>query len=331
MNLHNDQEAFSELLQATAESIGLPQVYVEKDYWVTKALKHLAQSPHASSVVFKGGTSLSKAYRLIDRFSEDIDLAICFNDTTDNQRKKLIKDIENAASEGLRYIENDDRESKGSRFRRTVYEYPRLTDELSFGQASPQLLIEVNTFTKPEPFEKRELQSLVADFLITADQTTIIAQYELESFSINVLSVKRTLIEKILGVIKDSYSDQPVAKLSARIRHLYDICLILRSDEHRSFFTTAECTKLFKDCIEDEVKSFGDPHKYFERKLIEAPIFTNFEKWRPSIEVTYSTTFSDLVYGDLPLMNEIELTVIFIKGVPEHFRQMLHRLPVSQS
>ena len=263
--------------------------------------------------MFKGGTSLSKAYRLIDRFSEDIDLAVCLDNATDNQRKKLIKDIESAASEGLRYIENDDRESKGSRFRRTVYEYPRLTDELRFGQASPQLLIEVNTFTKPEPFEKRELQSLVADFLTAVGETTLIAQYELESFSINVLSVQRTLIEKILGVIKDSYSDQPVAKLSARIRHLYDICLILRSDEHRNFFTTDEFTHLFKNCIEDEIKSFGDPHKYFERKLIEAPIFSNFEKWRPSLELTYSTTFSDLVYGDLPAMYEVLNTVIFIK------------------
>lgn len=313
MNLHKDQEAFSELLQATAESVGLPQVYVEKDYWVTKALKHLAQSPHASSVVFKGGTSLSKAYRLIDRFSEDIDLALWLEDATDNQRKKLIKEIEISVSEGLRYIENDDRESKGSRFRRTVYEYPRLTDELVFGQASPQLLIEVNTFTKPEPFEQRELQSLVADYLIKTDQATIIAQYELASFLINVLSVKRTLIEKILGVIKDSYSDQPIVKLSNRIRHLYDICLILRHDEYRNFFTSGECTHLFKDCIEDEIKSFGDPHNNFQKPLIEAPIFSNFEKWRPSLEATYDSIFSNLVYGNLPAMDEVMNTLIFIK------------------
>lgn len=313
MNLHKDQEAFSELLQATAVSIGLPQVYVEKDYWVTKALKHLAQSPHASSVVFKGGTSLSKAYRLIDRFSEDIDLAVWLEDATDNQRKKLIKEIESSVSEGLRYIENDDRESKGSRFRRTVYEYPRLTDELVFGQASPQLLIEVNTFTKPEPFEQRELQSLVADFLIKADQATIIAQYELASFLINVLSVKRTLIEKILGVIKDSYSDQPIVKLSNRIRHLYDICLILQHDEYRNFFTSGECTHLFKDCIEDEIKSFGDPDNNFQKPLIEAPIFSNFERWRPALEATYNSIFSNLVYGNLPVMDEVINTLIFIK------------------
>ncbi len=69
MKLHEDEEVFSELVGVTAETIGLPQIYVEKDYWVTKALKFLSESSHIDEVVFKGGTSLSKAYRLIDRFS----------------------------------------------------------------------------------------------------------------------------------------------------------------------------------------------------------------------------------------------------------------------
>ncbi|TPD60033.1 nucleotidyl transferase AbiEii/AbiGii toxin family protein [Emcibacter nanhaiensis] len=76
MKLHEDEEAFQELIVATAQHIGLPEVHVEKDYWVTKALKNLSESDYARDAVFKGGTSLSKAYRLIDRFSEDIDLAI---------------------------------------------------------------------------------------------------------------------------------------------------------------------------------------------------------------------------------------------------------------
>lgn len=42
MNLHEDNEAFAELVEVAAEFIGLPQVYVEKDYWVTKALKYLS-------------------------------------------------------------------------------------------------------------------------------------------------------------------------------------------------------------------------------------------------------------------------------------------------
>ncbi len=59
-----------------AETFGLPQVYGEKGYWVTQSLKHLSESVHVDDVVFKGGTSLSKAYRLLHRFLEDIDLAV---------------------------------------------------------------------------------------------------------------------------------------------------------------------------------------------------------------------------------------------------------------
>ena len=91
MRLHEDREAFSELVQATAEAVGLPQVYIEKDYWVTKALKHLSESAHVSDVVFKGGTSLSKAYRLVERFSEDIDLAVFAGGRGDAARKHCLE------------------------------------------------------------------------------------------------------------------------------------------------------------------------------------------------------------------------------------------------
>jgi predicted nucleotidyltransferase component of viral defense system len=102
MRLHEDTAVFSELIQTTAEAMGLPQVYIEKDYWVTKALKHLSESAHINEVVFKGGTSLSKAYRLIDRFSEDIDLAVFTGNRSDSARKAFLKNIETTVSSGLK-------------------------------------------------------------------------------------------------------------------------------------------------------------------------------------------------------------------------------------
>ena len=161
MNLHEDNEAFSEFVQLTAETFGLPQVYVEKDYWVTKSLKHLSESAHVDDVVFKGGTSLSKAYRLLHRFSEDIDLAVFKGDKSNNALKNQIKDVEKVVTQSLNYLEDDERESKGSKFRKTVYQYPRSIDGKEFGQASPDLLVEINAFTQPEPFEKRALRKLV--------------------------------------------------------------------------------------------------------------------------------------------------------------------------
>jgi len=313
MKLHEDTEAFAELVTAAATHIGLPEAYVEKDYWVTRALKHLSQSTHHDVAIFKGGTSLSKAYRLIDRFSEDIDLAIFAGDLSGGAKKRLLKNIEKVVARDLIEIKEDVRISKGSNFRKTVYQYPRKADDENFGQASTELLIEVNSFTNPEPFDERELQSFVAEMLRGTGKGELIEAYELQSFPVQVLSVKRTLIEKILGVIKDSYNADPVARLSLRIRHLYDICLILKQEEHRAFVAGDEFASLCKVCIEDERILFKDTAGLFDKPLAEAPIFSNFKEWRPSLEVTYSGAFKDLVYSDLPSMQDIDDTLAFIK------------------
>ena len=63
------------LNQATALT-GLPSVAIEKDWWVTLALSASFSLAYSKNIVFKGGTSLSKGWNLIERFSEDIDLAI---------------------------------------------------------------------------------------------------------------------------------------------------------------------------------------------------------------------------------------------------------------
>ena len=305
MNLHEDVETFSELVEASAALIGLPQVYVEKDYWVTKALKHLCDSRHSGVAVFKGGTSLSKAYRLIDRFSEDIDLAVFGAGLSGNALKKLLKNVEGVAATGLKCLKDDSRQSKGSMYRKTVYQYPRHIDGQDFGQASPELLIEVNAFTYPEPFEKIELQSLIAETLTNIDKTDLIEQFGLEDFSINVLSVRRTLVEKLLAVIKDSYNDDPAARLSVRIRHLYDICLIMRDSDIQNFLGADDFKVLCDRCIEDEKAGFFGYSDCLEKPLAEAPLFSDFGEWRSSLEVTYKGLFADLVYGELPSMDEV--------------------------
>lgn len=81
-----------------AESKGIVDNAVEKDYWVSMVLRAIFTLPYATAFVFKGGTSLSKGWSLIERFSEDIDLAIdrqylgFTTVDTKNQRTKLRKD-----------------------------------------------------------------------------------------------------------------------------------------------------------------------------------------------------------------------------------------------
>lgn len=73
MNLHHDKEAFEELLIGASNELAIPTNIIEKDYYVTIVLKSLAEK--LDNMVFKGGTSLTKCYQLLDRFSEDIDIS----------------------------------------------------------------------------------------------------------------------------------------------------------------------------------------------------------------------------------------------------------------
>jgi predicted nucleotidyltransferase component of viral defense system len=73
MNLHHDREAFEELIVGAANELTIPTNVIEKDYYVTIILKALSEK--IKDMVFKGGTSLTKCYQLLDRFSEDIDLS----------------------------------------------------------------------------------------------------------------------------------------------------------------------------------------------------------------------------------------------------------------
>lgn len=71
----HERDDFVDLLVTVGEATGAGAAIVEKDYWVTEALRLIAAS-FGAGVVFKGGTSLSKAWDLIQRFSEDIDLLV---------------------------------------------------------------------------------------------------------------------------------------------------------------------------------------------------------------------------------------------------------------
>jgi hypothetical protein len=148
--------------------------------------------------------------------------------------------------------------------------------------------------------------------LIRLGHADLITKYELDSFSVNVLSVKRTLVEKMLGVIKDSYHEKPVERLSDRIRHLYDICLILRHDEYKTFVQSTEFLPLCEMCIDDEKVGFLGNSDCFENPLADAPLFFEFSNWQSSLESTYKTIFADLVFGEMPKMNEIADALNFL-------------------
>ena len=87
-----------------AEHTGIPTLHVEKDFWIGEALRACQRVAveRGVEIVLKGGTSLSKGYKLIDRFSEDVDLIVVFDDDESPQsRHQVFRNMANAAGEAL--------------------------------------------------------------------------------------------------------------------------------------------------------------------------------------------------------------------------------------
>ena len=95
IKLYTNKEAFSNAILVTSDSTNIAPDFIEKDYWISMVLKRLSESKYVDSVVFKGGTSLSKGHKLINRFSEDVDVAVILTpDTSGNKIKTLIRTVE---------------------------------------------------------------------------------------------------------------------------------------------------------------------------------------------------------------------------------------------
>ncbi|MCF8224249.1 MAG: nucleotidyl transferase AbiEii/AbiGii toxin family protein [Bacteroidales bacterium] len=117
MNLHENTDQFKEAIRVASDHFDIREEFIEKDYWVTFILKKLSESEFRDQVVFKGGTSLSKVYNLIDRFSEDVDLAIIKSpDQTDTNIRNLIRKVEKHITKGFTEVYVNGLTSKRTKF-----------------------------------------------------------------------------------------------------------------------------------------------------------------------------------------------------------------------
>lgn len=122
MKLHEKLQLFEEAIEATVDEFGLYPEFVEKDYWICHILQNLSRLDKESLCVWKGGTSLAKAYHLINRFSSDVDIAILTEHLSPNQLKKLVAKIGHESTVGLVELDNSGT-IKNNKFRKTYHSY----------------------------------------------------------------------------------------------------------------------------------------------------------------------------------------------------------------
>ena len=217
--LHNDAFIFEQIILRVAENTGIEPSIIEKDYYVTLFLRQIiALQPN---IIFKGGTSLSKCYKLINRFSEDIDLNIeTETHPSEGQRKKLKKNIVSVIDElGLVFVNPEGVHSRRD-YNRYVIDYPTVfpTEYLK-----DNLIVETAVYIKAYPCVRLRASSLIYDYLKKNGYDKLIDQYRLHPFEVNVQAAERTLIDKVYA-LGDYYLD---GKVQEHSRHIYDIYKLL--------------------------------------------------------------------------------------------------------
>lgn len=211
---------------AVARIAGIPQQHVEKDFWITEALRGVANASRESrcSVIFKGGTSLSKGYRLIERFSEDVDLLAILPNGSAKARNSVLKKIV-AGAESATGIDGDvDLASVTRGEKRAVrLSYPTALDSAGLRSS---VLIEIGTRGGALPFVRRPVQSLIAEY---AERAGLDADFEeIEPVSLLVLEPVRTLVEKLM-ILHHAATEGDAKRRRDTARHYYDVDVLLRS------------------------------------------------------------------------------------------------------
>lgn len=223
MNLHHDKEAFAELIIGAANELAIPTNVIEKDYYVTITLKALAEK--TKDMVFKGGTSLTKCYQLLDRFSEDIDLSYTAESGMPGEsRKKQLKNNIVSTMEEFGFPINN-LETTRSRRNYNCYRasYPSFYEQN--GILKPELVIETYVAMLPFPTTKRMVDNYIYRFLREINRLDLAETYELMPFKITTQTIERTLVDKVFALC-DYYMQEKTERHS---RHLYDIHKIVET------------------------------------------------------------------------------------------------------
>ncbi|MCU0337700.1 MAG: nucleotidyl transferase AbiEii/AbiGii toxin family protein [Sediminibacterium sp.] len=225
-----------EILNQATELTGLPAVAIEKDWWVTLCLQASFSSPYSSNIVFKGGTSLSKGWNLIDRFSEDIDLAMdrrffgFEGDISKTQIRKLrkhscefisteiVKDIIQKLTDWGAITECEvfaQHATESDKDPQTIaITYNSVVDTSEY--LPQRVLIEISSRSLMEPTEIRCINSILNESFPNSNFTVA-------AVDIPTVLPERTFMEKIF-LLHEEFSQEPekirVERLS---RHFYDI------------------------------------------------------------------------------------------------------------
>lgn len=239
----------------------LPPQAIEKDAWVTLVLRMIFTSELAEHFIFKGGTSLSKAFNLIQRFSEDIDLGIdrkylgfdgdlnkrqirklrraCHSFVSTELSETLQKQLNEFSIDPSLYeiiIENTEVSDQDPETIKVNYQ--SVFNELAY--LPQRILIEVSARSLIEPHQEVGIKSLIDAHYPETD-------FAEQEFSVHATNPQKTFLEKLILLHEEFQKPTEKIRYLRMSRHFYDIGQILNSEFGQSALKN---TKLFKSIIE---------------------------------------------------------------------------------
>ncbi|WPY97323.1 nucleotidyl transferase AbiEii/AbiGii toxin family protein [Christiangramia sp. OXR-203] len=307
MKLHHYKAAFEGAIVATAQHFGISEIYVEKDYWVTFALKIIFTEPNSKDIaVFKGGTSLSKCYGIIQRFSEDIDLVVIKEDgETDNSLKRKLKKVTSVLESEMKLVPDHPLENKKGKIRKLVYGYDKVGVKGIYGEVRDQIVLEVSSLGRSYPSQKVSVHSMITQFIATTNNQDLIKEYQLEPFNLTAISIERTFCEKIISLVRFSYTENPLEDLKNKIRHTYDLHQLLQECKISTFLKSDDFETMLLQVGKDDDKAIPTDKEWLSRHPSESLFFKNTGKVWESLSPTYNGQFRELLTGELPDEKEV--------------------------
>jgi hypothetical protein len=290
---------------------GLREAIIEKDYFVTEALR-IIEREAGSKVIFKGGTSLSKGWGLIQRFSEDIDIFLDPTAFTPPLGKKAIdrelKKLRQAIGQhpGLKFVEKES-QTIGGFGRNDRFEYVQRF--AGTGDIRNRVFVEAGTASGRDPTDRVRLQSYVGQFLQEAG-VSLGAEDE-GSFEMRLLHFRRTFVEKMFAIhAKIEAFKETGREIGGYARHYYDLFCLAKRPEVLAMLRSEEYGVIKADY--DRIS-----REYFEKSYVP-PTEMSFAKsdalfppaeLRSVVAASFEAQCRVLCFGPIPHWDEVQASL----------------------
>jgi len=325
-----DQNRRRTIIEQTSAQIGVPEHAVEKDLWVSAILKFLFESRHGEHLLIKGGTSLSKAWQLIERFSEDIDLAISpeylgFESVTskeaiENLRKKVFTftsadlraDLLTIMTETNIPIETFSIELEENKIGKEpvslIVSYQSILSDTNT-YVLPRVKIELSGRSLKEPNELKSLNTMMS----MAYPNVLFLKIE---SSVKTVLPQRTFLEKAFLLHEEFQKDVASIRYERLSRHLYDIHQI-----YNAFGEDLMDASLFNIIKKHRAKFSPIKGTDYENMEINHITFLPPVHIMPKYEHDYNLMYENMIYGlDKPNWKDLMESLTNIQSKFENFK-----------